>query len=589
MSIATATMDESDIMAGTDVSSGIDKKFTLGNLADYFLETHELSLNGTNQTVKHAIDDIGDVGEIREAVEEEAEAREAADTTLNEIKADKTQVDALAEAKADQTDVDELEGRVDTLAAMFAGTSVETVLFEGSAIGAGTIINLSDSITSYDFLDIYAYKHGTTDIRTIPATTSAEYYLRFTNISNNPSSDKGVQINEMLIQTTSETTVTIANEVTWEWSGVSTANARASVVTPSDAGTELARILKIVGRKLVGNTELADLRVGYDGTTYASAGAAVRGQIGELHTEIGDLSDLETEDQTNLVAAINEAASSGGGGLTEAIKTALLQLASKVAYIDANGQTYYNALYNALYPPAELVSIAAVYTQSGTVYTTDTLDSLKTDLVVTATYDDLSTRTVPAEDYTLTGTLAVGTSTITVLYGGQTATFTVVVTESALYPLDDVAEVRAGSDVWVAISNGNHIYGRTASNSRGPYIFKDGHVSINATTAFGVMFAVPAGATFTLNVKNFRYTGNTDTSNLITINCRNEIGTGTTSIVGGECRYDLTTTGDGTKNDFTGTFTVESAQNVYGILAWVYRAVEFEFDIELYVNGQRYV
>lgn len=431
MSIATATMDESDIMAGTDVSSGIDKKFTLGNLADYFLETHELSLNGTNQTVKHAIDDIGDVGEIREAVEEEAEAREAADTTLNEIKADKTQVDALAEAKADQTDVDELEGRVDTLAAMFAGTSVETVLFEGSAIGAGTIINLSDSIISYDFLDIYAYKHGTTDIRTIPATTSAEYYLRFTNISNNPSSDKGVQINEMLIQTTSETTVTIANEVTWEWSGVSTANARASVVTPSDAGTELARILKIVGRKLVGNTELADLRVGYDGTTYASAGAAVRGQIGELHTEIGDLSDLETEDQTNLVAAINEAASSGGGGLTEAVKAALLQIAQKVAYIDQNGQTYYNALYNALYPPAELVSIAAVYTQSGTVYTTDTLDSLKNDLVVTATFDDLSTRTVPAPDYTLSGTLTVGTSTITVGYGGKTTTFNVTVTRAS--------------------------------------------------------------------------------------------------------------------------------------------------------------
>ena len=436
MSIATATMDESDIMAGTDVSTGIDKKFTLGNLADYFLETHELTLSGEAQTVKDAIDNIGDVGEIREGLAQEAETREAADTTLNEIKADKTQVDALAEAKADKNTVEALDGRVDALAAQFDAVAVETVLFEGSAIGAGTIINLSDNITSYDFLDIYAYKHGTTDIRTIPATTSAEYYLRFTNISNNPSSDKGVQINEMLIQTTSETTVTIANEVTWEWSGVSTANARASVVTPSDAGTELARILKIVGRKLVGNTELTDLRVGYDGTTYASAGAAVRGQIGELHTEIGDLSDLETEDQTNLVAAINEAASSGGGGLTEAIKTALLQLASKVAYIDANGQTYYNALYNALYPPAELVSIAAVYTQSGTVYDSTPLNDLKTDLVVTATYDDLTERVVPDTDYTLSGTLAVGTSTITVSYGGQTDTFTVTVTDNSILNVD---------------------------------------------------------------------------------------------------------------------------------------------------------
>ncbi len=209
--------------------------------------------------------------------------------------------------------------------------------------------------------------------------------------------------------------------------------------------------------------------------------------------------------------------------------------------------------------------------------------------MVTATYDDLSTRTVPAEDYTLTGELAVGTSTITVLYGGQTATFTVVVTESALYPLADVAEVRAGSDVWVAVSDGNHIYGRTAANSRGPVILKDGHVAINPTTTYGAMFAVPAGATFTLNVKNFRYTGNTSTSNFITINFRNEIGTGSSSIVGGECRHELTATGDGTKNDFTATFTVESAQNAYSIYAFVYRAVEFEFDIELYVNGQRFV
>ena len=115
-------------------------------------------------------------------------------------------------------------------------------------------------------------------------------------------------------------------------------------------------------------------------------------------------------------------------GLTADIKSALLQLASKVAYIDEDGQDYYDDLYNALYPPANLVSISAVYTQSGTVYDTDSLDSLKADLVVTATYDDSTTATVPSTDYVLSGTLAEGTSTITVSYGGKTATFTVTVT-----------------------------------------------------------------------------------------------------------------------------------------------------------------
>ena len=74
-----------------------------------------------------------------------------------------------------------------------------------------------------------------------------------------------------------------------------------------------------------------------------------------------------------------------------------------------------------------LVSISAVYTQSGTVYDTDTLDSLKSDLVVTATYSDSTTEIVPSADYTLSGTLAEGTSTISVTYEGKTTTFTVTV------------------------------------------------------------------------------------------------------------------------------------------------------------------
>lgn len=72
-------------------------------------------------------------------------------------------------------------------------------------------------------------------------------------------------------------------------------------------------------------------------------------------------------------------------------------------------------------------SISAVYTQSGAVCVDDPLDSLKTDLVVTATYSDSSTDTVPSTDYTLSGTLTIGTSTITVSYGGNTATFSVSV------------------------------------------------------------------------------------------------------------------------------------------------------------------
>lgn len=107
---------------------------------------------------------------------------------------------------------------------------------------------------------------------------------------------------------------------------------------------------------------------------------------------------------------------------------------------------------------ATVSSISALYTQSGTVYDTDSLDSLKSDLVVTATYVDQSTYTVPSAEYTLSGTLTEGTSTITVSYEGKTTTFTVVVThtitsevldtftKNTMFSQTDLSNVSASND-----------------------------------------------------------------------------------------------------------------------------------------------
>ena len=117
--------------------------------------------------------------------------------------------------------------------------------------------------------------------------------------------------------------------------------------------------------------------------------------------------------------------------LSQATKSALLDIAAHVAYIDANGQSRYDALDAALNAKA-LLSITAVYTQSGTVYDTDSLDSLKSDLVVTAYYDDGTSADVTSASV-LSGTLAVGTSTVTVTYQEKTASFTVTVTGTILF------------------------------------------------------------------------------------------------------------------------------------------------------------
>ena len=150
-----------------------------------------------------------------------------------------------------------------------------------------------------------------------------------------------------------------------------------------------------------------------DITTLSGMGS----EIDELGEELTDIKD-GLEDLEETVSQL--------GGLSDDVKQALLQIASKVAYIDEDGQDYYDALEAALYPSADLVSISCVYTQSGTVYDTDSLDSLKSDLVVTAHYSDQTTETVTT--YTLSGTLTAGTSTVTVSYGGKTTTFAVTVT-----------------------------------------------------------------------------------------------------------------------------------------------------------------
>lgn len=108
--------------------------------------------------------------------------------------------------------------------------------------------------------------------------------------------------------------------------------------------------------------------------------------------------------------------------ITNEAKNAILDCLANAAYTSTNAQELYDALAAAFFP---IDSITAVYTQTETVYATTSLDSLRSDLVVTAIYEGGATETVTT--YTLSGTLAVGTSTITASYAGKTATFSVTV------------------------------------------------------------------------------------------------------------------------------------------------------------------
>ena len=159
---------------------------------------------------------------------------------------------------------------------------------------------------------------------------------------------------------------------------------------------------------------------------------------------------------------------SANQGLTDEFKEALENFAKAVAFKDTNGQTYINALHTAMYPPANLTRISAVYTQNGTVYNTASLDSLKTDLVVTAHYSDSTTAVV--NTYALSGTLVEGTSTITVTYGGKTTTFTVYVTVKSNTELELYVPTSVSRGKTFDTTNGEEVSAGEASAITDDYI-----------------------------------------------------------------------------------------------------------------------
>ena len=234
---------------------------------------------------------------------------------------------------------------------------------------------------------------------------------------------------------------------------------------------------------------------------------------------------------------------------------------------------------------ATLESISAVYTQSGTVYATTSLNDLKTDLVVTALYDDTTSATVASTDYTLSGTLTEGTSTVTVSYGGKTTTFSVTVSPPApLYTLYQGSGTASAGNTFT-ISDGNHLSADTADNSRNVWA-NTSRVSNNGGQFTSTMFSVNEGDTWEIKVKNIEFTSNTSAENNIKVElCTAEARAAVAS--SGAINYSSTSAG--TLEDVSATGTFESAANIGSVSFFAYRGAVFEYDFEVYINGTRYL
>ena len=141
-------------------------------------------------------------------------------------------------------------------------------------------------------------------------------------------------------------------------------------------------------------------------TSLAVAGAAADSK--KVGDELNDLKSEITQLET----------------IPYAVKMALDTILHNIPFKNTDIYTDELATFHAWATSTNILSISAVFNQgSNVISTSDTLDSLRQYLTVTASYSDGTSGAVSG--YTLSGELNEGTNTITVAYEGKTATFNV--------------------------------------------------------------------------------------------------------------------------------------------------------------------
>ena len=167
---------------------------------------------------------------------------------------------------------------------------------ETGALAAGTTVTLSEDVSHFDYVDIYSFCGNSNVLDTVPVDaklqSSQGYALRWVNLSDPGSGTYKAYVR--IIETRLHiigTTLTIDHQVTYR--NGEEVNISGAEITQGNRSTYVGElgIMKIVGRKITANTELEDVRIGADGTEYASAGQAVRAQVQALNDAIPAVDD----------------------------------------------------------------------------------------------------------------------------------------------------------------------------------------------------------------------------------------------------------------------------------------------------------
>ena len=308
------------------------------------------------------------------------------------------------------------------------------------------------------------------------------------------------------------------------------------------------------------------------------------------------LEDAVGDELSDIKADLDAIAEQVGGGLTVAIKDALLTCLDHIAWDDDDptGQSYISALESA-FNMGTLTRITAAYTQSESVYWDTPLEALKSDLVVTGYWSNKAVTTISSSSYALSGDLS-SSGTITVSCDGKTTTFTVTVS-APLYPLENGEHTFTTNSRELTITKGHHFAytapNATASNSsKGAYLnlstVSDNNTSATTNdniTLTDVLFTIPSGASVVFKIKNIHLTTLLPDANTTkyTIGLRNGDGSTPTGVTSGDKRGTAS-------SDITISTTASADTPITCVMMYISNSYSaFEADICLTVNGERWI
>lgn len=241
----------------------------------------------------------GDQGDVSTSQMNTAIAQAVASEAIERERADATLENTL------DTSLATLQAQMNTFISAQSGTRGETVLWN-ARVGGDEGFTLSDDYTNYDSLVFMGVYKKTTSGNEIPffrefKTEQIAYgesgYTEL--LFNFPDIQSGMDLYDAELRGHFMTKRYFVMEYNnyWQWSGDASEGATGGGVSGETVTTGIF-FTKVIGVKYLADAEVADIRVGYDGTTYTSAGEAVRTQVEDLHDIVGDGFTTNVE-QTN--------------------------------------------------------------------------------------------------------------------------------------------------------------------------------------------------------------------------------------------------------------------------------------------------